>query len=140
MAMKNVEKVENYGKLIAMIFRSNIKVESVKFLTGVESPFQIGIHDRKRGVNLPPHTHRIDKPIHIKSIQEILYVVDGKVRVTLLTEKGKRITNKTLSKGDSILLVSGGHGVDFLEDARIFEVKQGPYPGPSKAKSFFPVK
>lgn len=135
--MKNIEKVENSKKLIALIFRNNIKVDGVKFLTDEKNPFQIGIHSRKKGVKLSPHVHRLDKPLTIKSIQEILYVVDGKIRVTLFTEKGKKITRKTLSPGDSILIISGGHGVDFLDDAKILELKQGPYPGPSKAKYFF---
>jgi len=135
--VKNIEKVESSKKLIALIYRSNIKVDGVKFLTDRKNPFQVGIHNRQKGVSLPPHIHRLDSLLTIKTVQEFLYVVDGKIRVTLFTEKGKKITRKTLSPGDSILIISGGHGVDFLEDARIIELKQGPYPGPSKAKHFF---
>jgi len=34
-----------------------------------------------------------------------------------------------LKAGDSILLARGGHKVTVLEDAKIIEVKQGPYAG-----------
>lgn len=136
MAMKNAEKIL-YGKsLIAVIFRKNIKVEGVKFLTDEANPFQVGIHNRQKGTHLAPHVHRIEKPLIINSIQEILYVIEGKIRVSLYSTKGKRIASRVLGSGDSILLVSGGHGLDFIENSRIFEVKQGPYPGFDHAKSF----
>jgi len=34
-----------------------------------------------------------------------------------------------LKPGDSILLARGGHEVKILQDAKIIEVKQGPYAG-----------
>lgn len=135
--MKGVEEVLIKDKLVAVIYRKNIPVEGVKFLTRDENSFQVGIHNRKKGVNLSPHIHRIDKPVVIDSIQEILYVVEGRIRVTLYSDKGKVIKRKTLTSGDSILFISGGHGVNFLENSRIFEVKQGPYPGATHAKLFF---
>ena len=135
--MKNVEKVMEGKKLLAVIFRKNIAVDGVKFLTDKFNPFQVGIHFRKKGTALPPHVHKSEKPLIIKSIQEILYIVSGKVKVSLYGINGKKIKSKTLLSGDSILLVSGGHGVDFLESSRIFEVKQGPYPGTEHAKIYF---
>lgn len=135
--MKGVEKVFLKDKLIAVTFRKNIRVDGVKFFTDAINPFQVGVHNRQRGIKLSPHVHKIDKPIVVDSIQEILYVIEGKIRVTLYTHKGQKIESKTLISGDSILFVSGGHGVDFLENSRIFEVKQGPYPGTTHAKVFF---
>lgn len=134
--MKNIEKVKEGKKIIAFIFRKNLTVDGIKFLTDKSNPFQVGIHSRKKDTSLPPHVHKIEKPLTIKSIQEILYIVSGKVNVSLYGTNGKKIKSKTLLSGDSILLVSGGHGVEFLESSRIFEVKQGPYPGTTKAKAF----
>ena len=34
-----------------------------------------------------------------------------------------------MTKGDIILLASGGHGFKMIEDSEIIEVKQGPYAG-----------
>ncbi len=134
--MSGVEKIYEKKKLIAIVYRKTIPVDGVKFLTDKSNPFQVGIHSRKKGTSLPPHVHKIEKPLTIKSIQEILYIVSGKVKVSLYGTNGKKIKSKTLLSGDSILLVSGGHGVEFLESSRIFEVKQGPYPGATKAKAF----
>jgi hypothetical protein len=36
-------------------------------------------------------------------------------------------TSRELKTGDVILLASGGHGFEFLEETEIIEVKQGPY-------------
>lgn len=135
--MKGVEDVYSDNKLIAAVYRKNIPVEEIKFLTNDENLFQVGIHNRKIGISLSPHIHKIKKPIVINSIQEILYVVKGKIRVTLYNDEGKVIKRKILTNGDSILFISGGHGVDFIKNSRIFEVKQGPYAGVTHAKFFF---
>lgn len=134
--MQNLEKVIENKKLIAIIIRKNIITDGVKFLTEETNTFQVGIHSRKKGTKLPPHIHKLEKPLTIKTIQEILYVVSGKVKVSLYGTNGKKLRSKILLSGDSILLVSGGHGVNFMEHSRIFEVKQGPYPGVTKAKAF----
>ena len=38
--------------------------------------------------------------------------------------------------GDIILLVSGGHGFQVLEEVEMIEVKQGPYAGNEDKKRF----
>jgi len=125
--MKGVEKIYQGKKLIAMIFRSYLQVKDVEFFTDDTNPFQLGAHDRKKGVSLRPHVHTVTKPLTIKSIQEWLFIPEGKVRVVLYTKKGEVLYRKILTAGDSILLMEGGHGVEFLEDSKIFEIKQGPY-------------
>ena len=39
------------------------------------------------------------------------------------------LESRILCGGDVILLVSGGHGFEVLEDIEMIEVKQGPYAG-----------
>lgn len=41
-----------------------------------------------------------------------------------------------LEAGDTILLVSGGHGFTVLEEVEMIEVKQGPYSGEADKKRF----
>lgn len=135
--MKGLEKVLFEGKLVALIYRKNIAVDGVKFLTEESNSFQIGLHNQQKGIKLSPHMHKISEPIIVKEIQELLFVLSGKIRVTLYNSKGGGIAKKTLTDGDSILLLSQGHGVDFLKTSKIFEVKQGPYPGTANAKLYF---
>jgi hypothetical protein len=121
----------------AMIFRSGMDVPpGVHFYTTEQTPFQIGFHNREKGVKLTPHVHRMDKPITVTEIQELLYIISGKIKVTMYAKDGQPYTSVDLLAGDSMLLMSGGHGVEYLEDTRMFEIKQGPYPGTSNAKIY----
>ncbi len=135
--MSSLDIVKSNKKTIAIIIRNNIAVKGVKFFSPKDYPFQIGFHNRPEKTVLKPHKH----PAHnffIKSSQEVLYILRGKIRVDLYDNgnKKKLLCRKTLKDGDSILFVSGGHGVTFLKDSKIFEVKQGPYVGDDKAKIF----
>lgn len=134
--MKGLETISHSGKVLALIFRKNIKVNDLQFFTDDESPLQVGFHNRKKGIKLTPHVHEMKKPSTIKSIQEVLYIEKGKIRLTLYTPKGNVVAIKILAKGDSVLLISGGHGVDFLQKTRIFQVKQGPYSNTVHAKLY----
>jgi hypothetical protein len=44
-----------------------------------------------------------------------------------------------LEAGDVILLASGGHGFEMIEDSEIIEVKQGPYAGEMDKTRFDPI-
>lgn len=122
-------------KVIAIIIRKNLKVDGIKFFSPKHYPFQIGFHNRPKKTILKPHFH----PPHnflIKSNQEVLFILQGKIKVNLYNNQKKLITQEILSTGDSILFVSGGHGITFLKKSKIFEVKQGPYIGDKKGKIF----
>ncbi len=136
--MKGVESITHKGKVIAIIFRSTLSVAGVQFFTGVENFFQVGFHKQPEGLKLTPHIHRIVKPIRVTAIQEMLMVQKGKIRLTMYTSGGKRLTTKILRTGDSALLIDAGHGVDFLAETSMFEIKQGPYPGSKNAKIYLP--
>lgn len=134
--MIGLETINQKGRSVAIIFRNYIRVKGTKFFTENDNPFQVGIQYRKKGDQVIPHTHRIASPIIIKEIQEILFVQKGKMRLILYTEKKEILSKKILNSGDAVLLLRGPHQVDFLEDSKIFELKQGPYPGAKKAKIY----
>lgn len=134
--IQGVEPIIYKKKEIACIYRKNIPVNSIQFLTTPDNPFQIGIHDRKLPIKLSPHTHNCPIPLSIGEIQELLFVMKGKIRVTIVSEKNKIIATKLLSRGDAVLFKTQAHGVEFLGNARVFEVKQGPYPGDAHAKHY----
>lgn len=125
--MKGIEKISYKNKIIAIVFRRYITVKGVKFLSEDQSSLQVGVHNREKAVKLAPHIHKLIKFPTIKTIQEVLFLKQGKIRITLYTKQGNIISQKILTGGDSILLQDLGHGVDFLEDSQVFEVKQGPY-------------
>ena len=52
---------------------------------------------------------------------------------------GKKIGRTVLESGDTILLLSGGHGFNILEDSKMIEVKQGSYYGVEKDKEHLDI-
>ncbi len=125
--MKGVEKITHQGKEIAIIFRKNISVSGIQFFTDEKNPLQVGFHHKKAKVSLVPHEHIIKKTPHISSIQELLYIQKGFIRITFYTKNRTVIKRKTLREQDSILILGGIHGVDMSAGTKILEVKQGPY-------------
>jgi hypothetical protein len=54
--------------------------------------------------------------------------------------KGNRVSrSRVLGPGDVILLISGGHGFEVLEELNMVQVKQGPYAGETDKTRFTAV-
>lgn len=53
----------------------------------------------------------------------------GELRVDFYDDDRTYIESRILEGGDVILLASGGHGFEVLEEIEMLEVKQGPYAG-----------
>jgi len=82
-----------------------------------------------------PHVHNL-VPREIKYTQEVLFVRRGKVKVDFYSKHKQHIGSRILSQGDVILLASGGHGFEMLEETEMIEVKQGPYLGVDDKEHF----
>lgn len=133
--MSGIERVKYGDRVIAIIVRKGLKTDGVKFFTPEDYPFQLGVHTRAKGMNVKPHLHReISRKISIT--QEMLHIAKGKVVVDFYVDTGEKIRSINLSEGDTILLSHGGHGIRILEDTKIIEIKQGPYPGTESEKIF----
>ena len=124
--MSDVERVEKDGEIIAIIIPSDYSCEGTKFFTPKEFSQQLGFIHHKAGDEIRGHTH---KPSHrtITLTQEVLFIKRGMIRVNLYGIDQELVCSRELSSGDVIILVSGGHGFEFVEDTEIIEVKQGPY-------------
>ncbi|MCM8765848.1 MAG: hypothetical protein NC920_03275 [Candidatus Omnitrophica bacterium] len=133
-----IERITADNILLALILRRNFNKKGGNFVTAQENPLQLGIFKYNPGEIIRPHNHRrINR--HIKTTQEILYIVRGKVKVDLFF-KNKRIVSKILKEGDTILLANGGHGFKFLSDTEILEVKQGPYIDKGTDKRYLKIR
>lgn len=53
----------------------------------------------------------------------------GVLRVDFYDDAKQYIESIVLREGDIILLASGGHGFEVLENVEMYEIKQGPYIG-----------
>ena len=79
-------------------------------------------------------------PRAVTFTREVLFVKAGKVRVDFYCDDRSYLESRILRAGDVILLASGGHGFEMLEDTEMIEVKQGPYAGGADKTLLEPVE
>lgn len=121
-----VENIVYKNVLLAIIIRSNYQHDGITFFTPNEFSQQLGYMCRPKGYTIEPHIHKhLERKVFFT--QEVLVIKRGTVRVDFYNARQFYIESRTISTGDVILLASGGHGFEILEDAEIIEIKQGPY-------------
>ncbi|MBS3149744.1 hypothetical protein J4455_03590 [Candidatus Woesearchaeota archaeon] len=131
-----IEYVKDGNVLLAIILRNSFKEEGLKFITTEDSSFQVGVHNVKKGTRYKAHITKPFKNLEQLNANKIYFVVGGKIGVDLYNNNEKKINYVNLNKGDLILFVNGGHGLDILDKSKIIEIKQGPYRGQEKDKKF----
>lgn len=114
--------------LLAIIVRASHANPGVTFLTDPALPQQLATIDRPSGWEVPPHIHH-DWPRQVTRTQEVLVVRRGIITVTFYTSDHLPVCERTLGPCDLVSLIAGGHGVKFITDASLAEVKTGPYAG-----------
>ena len=123
-----LERVFEGEKLLAIILRTDFKKEGIDFFTPPDFSQQLGYMNRPKGYKIQPHIHqKIERTIQLT--QEVLFMKKGLVRVDFYKSDKTYLISKLLNQGDVILLSSGGHGFEMLENSEIIEVKQGPFAG-----------
>lgn len=133
--MANLEMIKKKDRLLAMIIRNNYTSEGVEFLTPNEYSQQVACMHHPAGKVIDAHVHNM---VHRNVVltQEVLFIKSGKLRVDFYDDYEDYIESRILTAGDVILLVSGGHGFQVLEEVDMIEVKQGPYSGDADKKRF----
>lgn len=129
-----IEKIEKDGSLIAIILRGSYEGKDTEFITDMENPLQVGVLNHPKGGEIKPHVHKA----LLRSIsltQEVLHIERGVVEISFYDDSGAYIGSYVLNRDDTVILISGGHGLKMLQDAKILEVKQGPYLGVDEDKS-----
>jgi hypothetical protein len=133
--METVERIEAEGKPIAIIVRNDFNRPGVNFFSPYDFSQQLGILVHPPGHEVKAHVHNVIAR-DVRVTQEVLFVIEGKIEISLFNENRAFITSRLLTQGDTILLAYGGHGIKILEPSKILEVKQGPYAG-IEDKEFF---
>lgn len=138
MESKN-ESIVYEGKEIARVIRSH-EILGLEFFTGNDSFLQVGIHNKEAAVEVVPHAHRCE-PFLVNRMEEVFFIVKGKVLVTMYDQNSGEVIKKiTLNRGDTMVHFSQGHGLTFLKQTTLFEVKQGPFKGTKNSKIYFKEK
>lgn len=123
-----IEYLKHNDLLLAIIIKKDYKEEGIRFFTPDDFSQQLGYMNRPKGYQIQPHLHnKVDRKVALT--QEVLYVKSGAVKINFYSLNKEYLFDRILVGGDVILLSSGGHGFEMLEDTEMIEVKQGPYSG-----------
>lgn len=133
------EQILSGGKIIAIIIRNQVTDQGVHFLTPNDFSQQLAYMHHPAGKVIPPHIHNL-VPRQVHYTQEVLFIKRGKLRVDFYDDNREYLESRVLQAGEAILLASGGHGFEVLEEVEMIEVKQGPYSGELDKTRFEPVK
>ena len=134
-----MEQVFINNKVEAIIVRGENEKKGINFYTPNDFSQQLASMKHPKGHLIEPHFHnKIIREVHYT--QEVLIIRKGKLRVDFYDDQCNYIESKILNKDDIIILVTGGHGFEVLEDLEMIEVKQGPYVGEEDKTRFKAVK
>ena len=133
-----VEQIIHNNKILAIIIRNSFSKEGIEFFTPNDNALQVGYMNRPKDYSIKPHVH-YQIPRTINTLQEVLFIKKGEIRVDFYEDNKNYLFSNNLSKGDFIILVSAGHGFFMLEESEIIEVKQGPYMEDKDKEKFDPV-
>jgi mannose-6-phosphate isomerase-like protein (cupin superfamily) len=131
-----IENITYHNQLLAIIVSDRFNEPGIHFFTPNELSQQLAYMRHPVGKVIPPHVHN---PVtrEVQYTQEVLFIKRGKLRVDFYNDQRQYLESRLLESGDVILLVTGGHGFEVLEEIQMIEVKQGPYLG-EQDKTRFP--
>lgn len=116
------------GSTFAIHIRSDYTNDGIAFFTPDEYSQQLAYMKHPKGHKIIPHVHnQVERTVFYT--QEVLVIKSGAVRVDFYNSEREYVVSTVLRAGDVILLASGGHGFEVLEDLEMYEIKQGPYVG-----------
>lgn len=123
------------GQLCAIILKADFDEPGIHFFTSGDLSQQLASMSYAPGKVIPAHTHN---PVRreVSYTQEALFIRKGKVRVDFYTQQREYRMSRVLGASDVILLITGGHGFEVLEELNMIEVKQGPYVGDADKTRF----
>ena len=132
-----IEQIRADGKLLALIIRSGFSKEGIEFFTPNDFSQQLAYMNRPAGYTITPHVHnKVQREVFYT--QEVLFIKKGKVKIDFYDDARKHVAARVLATGDVIMLASGGHGFEMLEQTEMIEVKQGPFAGDQDKTRFEP--
>jgi mannose-6-phosphate isomerase-like protein (cupin superfamily) len=115
-------------QLFAIIVSREFNESGIHFFTPNDLSQQLAYMRHPAGKVIDPHIHN---PVarNVQYTQEVLFIKRGRLRVDFYDNDQKYLESRILQAGDVILLATGGHGFEVLEEIEMIEVKQGPYAG-----------
>lgn len=123
-----IEQIINNGKLLGIIVSHKFSEPGIHFFTPDDLSQQLAYMHHPAGKIITPHVHN-PVPREVHYTQEVLWLKQGRLRIDFYDDEQTYLESRILEAGDIILLATGGHGFEALEEIEMIEVKQGPYAG-----------
>ncbi|GCL36317.1 hypothetical protein SR1949_14200 [Sphaerospermopsis reniformis] len=123
-----LESITHHNQLLSIIISHRFNQPGIHFFTRDELSQQLAYMHHPMGKIIQPHVHN-PVPREVIYTQEVLFIKRGKLRVDFYNDQQEYLESRVLETGDVILLITGGHGFEVLEEIEMIEVKQGPYLG-----------
>lgn len=123
-----ITEIRHQGKMLALIVPRQFSEPGIHFFTPNDFSQQLAYMRHPAGKQITPHVHN---PVtrSVDYTLEVLFIKRGKLRVDFYDNDQTYLESKVIEAGDVILLATGGHGFEVLEELEMIEVKQGPYAG-----------
>lgn len=123
-----IETLKVGDQLMAVIVSREFDKPGIHFFTPNDLSQQLAYMHHPAGKVIDPHVHN---PVNrsVQYTQEVLFIRRGRLRVDFYDNDKAYIESRILQAGDVILLATGGHGFEVLDEVEMIEVKQGPYAG-----------
>ena len=123
-----IETLKVGDQLLAVIVSRDFDKPGIHFFTPNDLSQQLAYMRHPAGKVIDPHVHNpVDRSVQYT--QEVLFIKRGRLRVDFYDNDQTYIESRILQAGDVILLATGGHGFQVLDEVEMIEVKQGPYAG-----------
>lgn len=132
-----VEYIKDNECIIAIIIRNSFCKEGIEFVTPNNFSQQMAYMKHHKGHLIKPHFHN-EVSRAIQYTQEVLVIKKGKLQTDFYNKLCQYICSVEIGAGDIMMLCSGGHGFEVLEDLEMVEIKQGPYIGEQDKTRFEP--
>lgn len=133
-----IEIVRHNEAVLAIIITANYSADGIQFFTPDSFSQQLAYMHHPAGKVILPHVHN-HFVREVSYTQEVLVIKRGSLRVDFYDESQAYLESRIIGAGDVILLASGGHGFETLEELEMIEIKQGPYAGEMDKTRFSPV-
>lgn len=134
-----LEEIRHQETLLGIIVSHRFQKEGIHFFTPDDLSQQLAYMRHPTGKKIDPHVHN-PVPREVHYTQEVLFIRKGKLRVDFYDDQQHYLESRVLEGGDTILLATGGHGFEVLENLEMIEVKQGPYAGDQDKTRFEAVE
>ena len=123
-----IEFRDKNGALLAYMIKNDLS-EGLCPYSDDKDFIQVLSWNYRAGTILQSHTH-LPVPRNVTHAQEAIVVLSGQLRADIFDNERHLIGQVLVGVGECMVFLNGGHGYEILEDGtRVFEIKNGPYPG-----------